>query len=104
VVKAWLTPKNVKDIRSFLGLAGYYRKFIQHYGVISKPLTDLLKKGVQFVWTHHHQEAFEVLKEALVSALVLKLPNFTKQFVIEINASDKGVGAVLMCKDIPLHS
>jgi hypothetical protein len=74
-----------------LGLAGYYRKFIR---IISRPLTDLLKKGVQFIWIATHQEAFETLKTTLTSAPVLKLPDFSKQFVIETDACDKGVGAI----------
>lgn len=102
IVKNWPTPENVKDVRSFLGMAGYYRKFVKGFGIISKALTNLLKKGQPFVWTYETQEAFEALKEALVSAPVLALPNFSKPFVIDTDASDKGIGDVLQHDGHPI--
>lgn len=81
---------------------GYYRKFVSHFGLLSKPLTNLLKKGVLFTWTSETQAAFEALKQALVSTPVLQLPNFTKPFVIQTDASEKGVGAVLQQEGHPL--
>jgi hypothetical protein len=85
-----------------LGLTGYYRKFIKHYAIISQPLTNLLKKGVLFVWTVGTETAFLTLKHALVTAPVLALPRFDDQFVIDNDACDVGIGAVLSQNGHPL--
>lgn len=86
----WPTPDNVTKLRSFLGLAGYYRRFIKNYGLICRPLHDLLKKG-NFLWTAAHEAAFTQLKQALISTPVLALPNFAQPFVLETDASGKGI-------------
>jgi hypothetical protein len=101
-VQEWPTPTDLKQLRGFLGLSGYYRKFIRHYGLLSSPLTDLLKKHNPFCWTPQHQMCFDNLKQALVSAPVLALPDFSKGFTIETDASAKGIGAVLMQDHHPI--
>jgi hypothetical protein len=70
-IQAWPSPENVKQIKSFLGLTGYHRKFVRHFVIICRPLTDLLKKQGVFIWTEHHERAFLTLKQALVEAPVL---------------------------------
>ncbi|KAF3629150.1 hypothetical protein FXO38_27854 [Capsicum annuum] len=93
-VKEWPIPRTIKQLRGFLGLAGYYRRFIRGYGVISKALNDPLKDS--FVWTDEATQAFVALKEALTSAPLLTLPDFTIPFTVETDVCDVGVGAVLM--------
>jgi hypothetical protein len=85
----WPALTSVKELRSFLGLAGYYRRFVRHFGMISRPLTDL-KKGAMFIWTSVQEQSFSALKTALTSAPVLALPDFSKPFVIETDANGHG--------------
>jgi hypothetical protein len=102
VIQNWPIPRCVKDVRSFLGMAGYYRKFVAQFGIISKPLTALLKKNNLFVWTDQTNQSFMALKEALARAPVLALPNFTKTFTVETDASGGGIGAVLQQDGHPI--
>ncbi|GBG68128.1 hypothetical protein CBR_g2679 [Chara braunii] len=98
-VQDWPRPANIRDVRSFLGLASYYRKFIKNFSPIAAPLTDLTKKDTSFLWTSECQEAFTRLKEALIRASVLKLPDPTLPFVLTTDAGQYGVGAVLQQDD-----
>ena len=92
----WEAPKSVKDVRSFLGMAGYYRRFIENFSKIAKPMTGLLKKGKKFEWSAKAEESFQTLKTKLTTALVLVLPDTSKDFVIFCDASLQGLGCVLM--------
>lgn len=101
-ISNWPTPTTAKALRGFLGLSGYYKKFIRNYAVISRPLIALLKKGVIFIWTKTADSAFLALKHALMTAPVLALLDFAKQFGIETDACDVGIGAVLSQLGHPL--
>jgi hypothetical protein len=93
----WKPPKLVHQICSFLGLAGYYRRFIPDFSRIAKPMTKLLKKGVKFVWSEDCDKAFHTLREHLTSyAPVLTQPNMAKPFEVFCDASGTGLGCVLM--------
>ena len=94
-VSEWPTPTNVKGVRQFLGLAGYYRRFVRHFGIIARPLFNLLKKGAPFVWTDNTEQSFRTLKQGLVTTPVLAVLDFQKQFTVETNACGTGIGANL---------
>jgi hypothetical protein len=92
----WLPPKNVKQVRSFLGLASYCRRFVENFSKIAKPITDLLKKDKKFLWTPQCDASFELLKKKLTTTPVLIPPDTSKPFEIFCDASLQGLGAVLM--------
>ncbi|GJT42535.1 putative mitochondrial protein [Tanacetum coccineum] len=96
-MQKWPIPSTLKQLRGFLGLTGYYRRFIKDYASISQPLVALTNKDA-FKWNPSAELAYHKLKEAMVQALVLALPNFDQEFVVETDASGKGIGAVL-CQD-----
>jgi len=95
VVKDWPTPGNVKHTRSFLGLASYYRRYVKGFSDIARPLHKLCEKNRKFVWTKECQDAFDKLKEALTTTPVLAYPVIGSAFIVDTDASNEGVGAVL---------
>jgi hypothetical protein len=92
----WPTPTNVSEVRSFMGLAGYYRRFVQGFSRIAHPITSLQRKGKKFIWTEKCSEAFQILKDKLTSAPILAVPDPAENFVVCTDASLEGIGAVLM--------
>ncbi|CAK9811734.1 Retrovirus-related Pol polyprotein from transposon 297 [Anthophora quadrimaculata] len=105
-VKDFPAPKTTKNIKQFLGLAGYYRRFIPKFSHIAKPLTALLKKDAKFEWKAEQERAFNTLREMLCSEPILQYPDFTKPFIVTTDASGYAVGAVLsqgkIGKDLPI--
>ena len=92
----WVTATTVKEVRGFLGLEEYYRRFVPDFSKIAKPLTELTKKDEPYVWTEAREEAFQILKQRLVTTPVLVQPDMTKPFEVYCDASNVGVGCVLM--------
>ncbi|KAD7477647.1 hypothetical protein E3N88_00783 [Mikania micrantha] len=95
-VKQWETPKTPTEIRQFLGLAGYYRRFIKNFSKIALPLTTLTQKDQKFIWDSQQEEAFQLLKHKLCNAPILALPEGTENFIVFCDASRQGLGCVLM--------
>jgi len=91
-------PTSNKQLRSFLGLAGYYRAFVPNFAAIAVPLTDLTKKGTpdKLVWTEVQEQAFQILKKHVCSQPVLCLPGMNKLFILQTDASGDGIGAILL--------
>ncbi|KAJ1140371.1 hypothetical protein NDU88_006726 [Pleurodeles waltl] len=96
-IKAWQPPRTLTEVRAFLGLTGYYRRFVKGYGTIVTPLTELTsKKQPRLVnWTEACQKAFDALKEAMCTAPVLMAPDYSQEFIVQTDASEHGIGAVL---------
>ncbi|CAM8914552.1 unnamed protein product [Rhodiola kirilowii] len=90
----WSAPTTTKQLRGFLGLTGYYRRFIQDYAKIAVPLTNMLRKDA-FIWSPEAEDAFNHLKQVMSSAPTLRLPDFSQQFIVHTDASGVGMGAVL---------
>ena len=95
-IESWSQPKTVTQVRSFLGLAGFYRGFVRDFSTIAAPLNELTKKHVPFVWGAAQEESFMVLKDKLTHAPLLQLPDFNKTFELECDASGIGLGGVLL--------
>ena len=98
-VMNWPTPTSAREVQQFLGLANYYRRFIQNFATKARPLHHLTEKSVHFKWTSECQEAFNALRTQLVSTPVLAYPDFTRPFLLDTDASDSGIGAVLSQQD-----
>ncbi|GJT41058.1 putative reverse transcriptase domain-containing protein [Tanacetum coccineum] len=98
-IKDWASPKTPTEIRQFLGLAGYYRRFIEGFSKIAKSMTKLTQKGVKFDWGDKQEAAFQLLKQKLCSAPILALPEGSEDFIAYCDASKKGLGVVLMQRE-----
>ena len=92
----WPTPRNVTDVRSFMGIAGYYRRFFEGFSKVAHAITSLQKKGITFEWTPSCEESFQQSKNILTSAPVLKLADPKKDFMVCTDACGQGIGGVLM--------
>ncbi|CAC5360801.1 Retrovirus-related Pol polyprotein from transposon 297,Retrovirus-related Pol polyprotein from transposon 17.6 [Mytilus coruscus] len=94
IIETWPVPKHVKELRSFLGFCGYYRKFIQRFSGFAKPLHRLTEKDRKYEWNEQFQEAFECLKSRIASSPVLAHPDFTQAFILDTDACNEVIGAV----------
>ena len=98
-VANWPVPKDVKSLRKWLGLANYMHKYSQNYALLAKPLSDLLKKDLEWEWTHDCQKAFDAIKQSLIEAPILALPDHTRPFSVVCDASDFAIGCALLQHD-----
>lgn len=94
-LREYPVPHDVSTLRSFLGFAGYYRQFVPNFADVAAPLYDLERKGINFKWTTHCQKGFDTLRDRLTSAPILAYPDFDQPFILDTDASDTGIGAVL---------
>jgi len=94
-VRDFPEPKTTRELKGFLGLAGYYRRFVPNFSKVAKPLTELLKKNVPYVWNEKTEAAFVTLKTLLTTEPLLQYPDFTRPFVLTTDASNDAIGAVL---------
>ena len=95
-VQEWDTPQDVKDVRSFLGFANYYRRYVHQFAEVAHPLTELTKKGVEWQWGPYQREAFRQLKQKLCEAPILRYPDPKLPYTVVTDASRAAVGGVLM--------
>jgi hypothetical protein len=95
-IMEWPAPTNVTEVRSFMGLAGYYRRFVEGFSKIANPIMELQKRNKKFVWTEKCEEAFRRVKELLTTAPILKVPDMDADFLVCTDASKEGLGGVLM--------
>ncbi|KAH6561475.1 hypothetical protein BASA62_009802 [Batrachochytrium salamandrivorans] len=98
-ISEWSQPRNMHDIQVFLGFSNYYRRFINEYARITQPLTALLRKNMEFVWNEAAASAFQSIKSAFISHVMISHPDETREFVVEVNASDYALGGVLSQMD-----
>ncbi len=98
-VEEWPTPKSVKDVQRFLGLCNYYRRFVENFAFIARPLHNLTKKNVKFIWSKDCEKAFQELKKRLITSPILMHPDTQKPFIVECDASNFAIGAILSQKD-----